>query len=123
MSQTSSVGLDAKGIIAALDAFDVDTFTGNEVERLEVRAAARRLLARVESPYQRAWEYCFEHPVVNAALQTGIDLGLWKSWTGVGGGEKSIDDLVKLANTPVEPNLLRTCSVSHHISEQLILSA
>lgn len=66
--------------IVALDAVQREAFGGNEVERLQVRAAARRLLARVESPYERAWGFCFEHPVVFAALQTCIDLGLWKCW-------------------------------------------
>ena len=100
-------------IIAALDAVHPEVFGGNEVERLQVRAAARRLLARVETPYERAWGFCFEHPVVFAALQTCIDLGLWKSWTSAGGGEKSIDELVKMSNPTIETNLLRKSSFSH----------
>jgi len=95
-------------IIALLDGVHHGSFNGDEVSRLEVRAAARRLLARVESPYERAWGFCFEHPVVFAALQTFIDLGLWKAWTVGGGGEKSVDDLVKLCARDIEPNLLRT---------------
>jgi len=102
----------SKDIIAALDNFSHASFNGDEVERLRVRAAARRLLARVESPYERAWGFCFEHPVVFAALQTCIDLGLWKAWTGAGGGEKSIDDLLKLATHDIEPNLLRTSALT-----------
>lgn len=94
-------------IIASLDAVHPDVFGGNEVERLQVRAAARRLLARVESPYERAWGFCFEHPVVFAALQTCIDVGLWKSWNGVGGGEKTLDELVRMTTPTVDTNLLR----------------
>lgn len=94
-------------IIATLDAVQPEAFGGNEVERLKVRAAARRLLARVESPYERAWGFCFEHPVVFAALQTGIDVGLWKSWTALGGGEKTLDELVQLTTPTVDTNLLR----------------
>jgi len=94
-------------IIAVLDGIQFDAFGGNEVERLKVRAAARRLLARVETPYERAWGFCFEHPAVFAALQTCIDLGLWKSWTAIGGGEKSIDELVDLTKPTIETNLLR----------------
>ncbi|CEJ57479.1 hypothetical protein PMG11_06170 [Penicillium brasilianum] len=93
--------------IAALDAVQVDAFGGNEVERLQVRAAARRLLARVETPYERAWGFCFEHPVVFAALQTCIDTGLWQHWSEVEGGEKSIDELVQLTTPTVDTNLLR----------------
>ncbi|RDW61789.1 uncharacterized protein DSM5745_10461 [Aspergillus mulundensis] len=94
-------------IIAGLDAITPEAFGGNEVERLQVRAAARRLLARLESPYERAWGFCFEHPVVFAALQTCIDLGLWKAWTDAGGGEKSLHELVGLTSPTVETNLLR----------------
>lgn len=99
----------SKDIIAALDSISHASFDGDEVERLRVRAAARRLLARVESPYERAWALGFEHPVVSAALQVCLDLGLWKAWTAAGGGEKSIDQLVKLTtrSDDVEPNLLR----------------
>ncbi|KAJ5588152.1 hypothetical protein N7537_010830 [Penicillium hordei] len=93
-------------IIGSLDTIEPGVFAGNEVERLKVRAAARRLLARVETPYERAWGFCFEQPVVFAALQTCIDLGLWKSWTGVG-GEKSIDELVAFTTPTVDTNLLR----------------
>ncbi|KAL5360168.1 S-adenosyl-L-methionine-dependent methyltransferase [Aspergillus floccosus] len=96
----------AQTIIAALDAVQHEAF-GTEIERLQVRAAARRLLARVETPYERAWGFCFEHPVVFAALQTCIDLGLWKSWTEAGGGEKSIEDLVKMTSRMIDTNLLR----------------
>lgn len=96
-------------IIASLDAVQPEAFGGNEVERLKVRAAARRLLARVETPYERAWGFCFEQPVVFAALQICIDVGLWRSWTSVG-GEKSIDELVKLTSPTVDANLLRKSS-------------
>lgn len=98
---------DSKNIISILEDISHASFGGNEVERLRVRAAARRLLARVESAYERAWGFCFEHPVVFAALQTCIDLGIWKAWTALGGGEKSLDELIKLTGKDVEPNLLR----------------
>ncbi|OIW26351.1 S-adenosyl-L-methionine-dependent methyltransferase [Coniochaeta ligniaria NRRL 30616] len=103
------MGSQSTDIIAVLDSINHASFEGNEVERLRVRAAARRLLARVESPYERAWGFCFEQPVVFAALQTCIELGLWEAWTAAGGGEKSIDELVKLTARPndIEPNLLR----------------
>ena len=96
-----------QAIIDALDAVHPEVFGGNEVDRLQVRAAARRLLARVESPCERAWGFGFEHPVVFAALQIGIDVGLWKTWTGLGGGEKTIDELVQLTTPTVDTNLLR----------------
>lgn len=114
-----SVGPSTNDVIATLDAVSPSQFGGDEVERLRVRAAARRLLARVETPYERAWGFCFEHPAVFAALQTAIDLGIWKAWTKEGGGKKTIDDLVKLTGRDVEPNLLRELSYSCHFVRSL----
>lgn len=88
-------------LIATLDSVHPSQFDGDEVERSRVRAAARRLLARVESPYERAWGFGFEHPAVFAAIQTCIDLGIWKSWTEVGGGKKTIDDLLVMSGRDV----------------------
>ncbi|KAF5241629.1 hypothetical protein FAUST_3703 [Fusarium austroamericanum] len=102
-----SIVYSIDSIIAILDGVHPNQFGGDEVERLRVRAAARRLLARVESPYERAWGFCFEHPAVFAALQTCIDLGIWKVWTEVGGGKKTIHDLVALSGQGVDTNLLR----------------
>ncbi|OKO99641.1 hypothetical protein PENSUB_8294 [Penicillium subrubescens] len=98
--------------IALLDEVQPDAFGGNEVERLQVRAAARRLHVRVETPYERAWGFCFEHPVVFVVLQMCIDVGIWKAWTDVGGGEKSIYELVELTTPTVDTNLLRMSSKS-----------
>ncbi|PWY83807.1 S-adenosyl-L-methionine-dependent methyltransferase [Aspergillus sclerotioniger CBS 115572] len=94
-------------IIASLDAVQPLSFGTNEIDRLEIRAAARRLLARVETPNERAWGFCFENPIIFAALQTCIELDLWKSWTALGGGEMSVDELVELTTPIVETNLLR----------------
>ena len=94
-------------IIAALDAVQPLSSGTNETDRLEIRAAARRLLVRVETPNERAWGFCFENPIVFAALQTCIDLGLWKSWSGLGGEEMTVDELVQLTTPPAETNLLR----------------
>lgn len=114
---------DSQKIIDILEGVNHASFA-NEVERLRVRAAARKLLAKVESPYERAWGFCFEHPVVFAALQTSIDLGLWAAWNAAGGGDKTIDDLVKLAKHDIQPNLLRTsfnciCSQRENLCSQL----
>ncbi|KAG7434023.1 O-methyltransferase [Fusarium oxysporum f. sp. raphani] len=47
------IGPSTYDIIATLDAVSPSQFGGDEFERLRVRAAARRLLARVETPHER----------------------------------------------------------------------
>jgi hypothetical protein len=101
------MGSQTNNVIHVLDEISHGSFGGNELERLEVWAAARRLLARVESPYERAWCFCFEQNVDFAALQTCIELGIWKAWTASGGNKMTVDELVKLATTDIDPNLLR----------------
>ncbi|KAJ5561303.1 hypothetical protein N7535_004230 [Penicillium sp. DV-2018c] len=103
---TSPPSFETEKFVASLDAIGPEIFGDNEVERLSVRAAARQLLARVETPYERAWGFGFEQPVIFAAIQTCIDVGLWKSWANVG-GEKSIDELVNMTTPIVDTNLLR----------------
>ncbi|PYI02936.1 S-adenosyl-L-methionine-dependent methyltransferase [Aspergillus sclerotiicarbonarius CBS 121057] len=97
----------ANDIIASLDAVQPLSCGTNEVDRLAIRAAARRLLARVETPNERASGFCFENPIVFAALQTCINPGLWKAWSSDGGGEKTLDELVSLTRLVADANLLR----------------
>ena len=51
------MSIQAQDVVTAFDAVKPEAFGGNEVARLQVRAAARRLLARVETPYERAWGF------------------------------------------------------------------
>ncbi|KAJ5793471.1 hypothetical protein N7457_000070 [Penicillium paradoxum] len=88
-----SLAFETDRLIASLDSVDPEAFGGDEVHRLK-------------TPYERGWGFCFEQPIVFAALQTCIDMSLWKSWTAVG-GEKSIDELVGFTTPPVDTNLLR----------------
>lgn len=93
--------------IAAVDAITGDSYGGDEAGRLALVAATKRLLTRLQTPSEQAWAYMFNHQVIYAAIQTLRDINLWDAWTAAGGGEKTIDELAKLANTPIQLNLLR----------------
>ncbi|KAH8645766.1 putative O-methyltransferase [Xylariales sp. PMI_506] len=101
------MGSHTVDIVATLNAIHPEHLGKGEFERLRVVDAARQLLARLESPLERASALCFEHPVVFAALQTFLDVGLWKAWTAAGGTEKSVDELVALTTPTVDTNVLR----------------
>ncbi|RAH69392.1 putative O-methyltransferase [Aspergillus aculeatinus CBS 121060] len=88
-------------IIKSLDEIQPDKVGRGEVDRLRLRAAA-----------QQAWGLCFDQPIIFAAIQTCIDVQLWSEWTGAGGGEKSLDELVHLTTPTVDTNLLRQFSPS-----------
>ncbi|KAF7352951.1 Demethylsterigmatocystin 6-O-methyltransferase [Mycena venus] len=91
-------------IINVLDSISPDL---NVQEHTQVIEALRRTLNRLQTPFERAWEMIIPQPLVFAACQTTIDLGLWEAWRSAGGGQKSLDELAELCNKNCNPNLLR----------------
>jgi hypothetical protein len=85
-----------------------------DAERFEAKEAARRLLTRLETPFEQGWRLSFETPVLVAGIQTILDLGIWKKWMETDmenpGAPVHLDQLLKWANAEAEPNLLRECS-------------
>ncbi|OTB00254.1 hypothetical protein M426DRAFT_238377 [Hypoxylon sp. CI-4A] len=90
-----------------LDALTLADFEGHETKRLQLLSSARKLLSRVELNQERVMNIAFSQPITYAALKTCVDLGLWHGWTEAGGGEKSVDELVKLTSKDCDLNLLR----------------
>ncbi|KAK8116730.1 uncharacterized protein PG998_005011, partial [Apiospora kogelbergensis] len=97
--------------VELLDSIGVDSFK-NDTERYAAKEAARKLLARLETPFERIWALAFENPALIAGLQLCQDLGMWARWTEVAdkGGEagkiQTLDSLLGFCNATVEPNLL-----------------
>jgi fumagillin biosynthesis methyltransferase len=96
---------DLKETIATLDSIQPDAFH-DESARIQVAAAVRRLTARLQTPFERAWELSYESPGVFAAVQTALDVGVFETWLGAGGRETSLEDLVGFCKSKVDPNLL-----------------
>lgn len=97
-------------LVSTLDAVDPSQFT-SEVDRFAAKEAARRLLARIETPFEQTWAIAFENPGVFAGLQLLQDLGIWKRWAEADkenpGAARTLNELVGWANATCEPNLLR----------------
>ncbi|KAK7964054.1 hypothetical protein PG996_008256 [Apiospora saccharicola] len=96
--------------IELIDSIGVDSFK-DDTERYAAKEAARRLLARIETPFERIWALAFENPVLIAGLQLCQDLGIWAKWTaaageGDEGKTQTLETLLGFCNTTVEPNLL-----------------
>ena len=95
--------------VELLDSISVESFK-TDADRYEAKEAAKRLLARLETPFERSWALSFENPVLIAGLQLCQDLGIWSKWVvkqGEEGGPQSLDDILKMCDVPVQPNLLR----------------
>lgn len=100
----------APDVVATLDAIDPSQFT-SEIDRFAAKEAARRLLARLETPFEQAWAISFEGPGLFAGLQLVQDLGIWTKWTEEDkkepGKARSLKELLGWANAKCEENLLR----------------
>ncbi|KAJ6516077.1 putative O-methyltransferase [Mycena sanguinolenta] len=79
----------------------------DDKERTQVIRALRSTLERLQTPFERAWEMIIIQPMVYAACQTGVHLGLWEGWRTAGGGQKSLVELVELCKKGCDQNLLR----------------
>ncbi|KAI0476496.1 S-adenosyl-L-methionine-dependent methyltransferase [Xylariaceae sp. FL0804] len=80
---------------------------GGEKARIMVMTAARQLFESLETPLERAWRTGYENTVIFAGHQLFIDLGIFEAWYKAGGGVKTCAEIVKLANTSVDENVLR----------------
>lgn len=102
--------------ISVLDSLQPESFA-TDAERYAAKEAARKLLARLETPFERAWTLAFETPVLVAGLQVCQDLGIWSRWTEIDksapGAAKSLNEIVAMANKEVDPNLLRKTPYVH----------
>ncbi|XDG06141.1 hypothetical protein ABKA04_005756 [Annulohypoxylon sp. FPYF3050] len=98
-------GLD--WVLNKLEAFTAADFEGHNIERLKMLASARKLVSRLQSNGEKAYEIAYQQSLVDSALRICLDIGLWHEWTAIGGGEKHVTELVELTTTPCEPNLLR----------------
>ncbi|KAI1458745.1 putative O-methyltransferase [Annulohypoxylon moriforme] len=98
-------GLDL--VLNKLEAFKAADFEGYNTERLRMLATARKLVSRLQSNGEKAYEIAYQQSLVDAALRVCLDIGLWHGWTAAGGGEKPVEELVKLTTQACELNLLR----------------
>lgn len=93
--------------LAALQAVGPDDLQGDRHGRIQLAAAARRLLAQAETPFDRAWRLAATDTTAHAARRTLDDLGVWEGWARSGAAEASLEDLGVLCTTPCDPVLLR----------------
>ncbi|KAI0434256.1 putative O-methyltransferase [Xylaria sp. FL1042] len=74
-----------KELMTTLDGINAEDFKEDDVDRLQL----------------------IETPIVFAALETLIDLGLWEKWAEINGTSKSVDELCELGTQKCDSNLLR----------------
>lgn len=92
------------GLIQALRNFNPSQYA-NENQRVELLSAAKDLISKVETPFEKVMEISHSQPMLAVALKVAKDVKLFEKWIKVGAGAKSINDLAQL--TGVKPTLLR----------------
>ena len=101
---------DPQETIRIIDSTDQSSFQ-SDTDRYTAKEAARRLLARLETPFERGWALAFETPVLVAGLQMGSDLGIWSKWADTekqnGGKPVKLETVLSWCNVRTEPALLR----------------
>lgn len=111
------------GTIKLLNSIQPGHFA-DDFERFEAKEAARGLLARLETPFERAWYLAAQQPVFVAGLITAKDLGIWTRWAELEkangpGTQATLTDIVSWCNTKVEPNMLRR--ILRHLAATFVL--
>jgi hypothetical protein len=103
-------GAEQRDIAEMLDSVDSNSFH-TDADRYVAKEATRRLLSRLETPFERGWALAFENPVLVAGLQVGLDLGIWERWASE---ERQSDrapqklcTIISWCNAAVEENTIR----------------
>lgn len=101
---------EEQDVVGMLDSVDITSFN-TDADRYAAKEAARRLLSKLETPFERGWALAFENPVLIAGLQVGLDLGIWKRWAleekENNGAPQKLQTIVSWCNVVVEENVIR----------------
>lgn len=93
-----------------LDSIQPESFQ-SDADRYEAKEAARRLLARLETPFERGWAITCEVSVLVPGLIVFNDLDIWSKWNKLNKSQgpipQSLGQIVNMCSAPAEPNLLR----------------
>ncbi|KAH7027955.1 O-methyltransferase [Microdochium trichocladiopsis] len=100
----------ATDAVNLLDSIEPGQFA-NDSDRFAAKEAARRLLARLETPFEQVWALTFEASGIIAGLQLVQDLGIWAKWAEADaespGTSRTLDELQSWGSSKCETNLLR----------------
>ncbi|KAI0903021.1 putative O-methyltransferase [Ustulina deusta] len=100
----------AEELIALLDNIqlsDCKDDSNGHGDRVAIAEATRRLLARLETPFERAWRLSWINGNAHMAVQVIMDVGIWEAWYLTERRDISLLELHALAQIPCDLMLLR----------------
>jgi len=110
VAKIANMSASFKSTISTLESIDPSQFR-NDAERFQAKEALRKLLVRMETPFERIWALSFENPPLIAGLRICVDLGLWEKWATLhkekGQAELTLDQITAMCDKKPQKNLLR----------------
>lgn len=101
---------NAKDVAKTLDSIGTVSFA-SDADRYEALEAARRLVARLTTPFEHYITLSGSIPSLVAGIQVFQDLKIWSIWRGKfqehGNVSQTLSDIVTMCDVPVEPSLIR----------------
>jgi hypothetical protein len=99
--------LSVKHQLRTLDSVDLETCDGSEEARYQLIEGARRLISRLETPFERIWYHTWVAFNNLAIFRIMTDLGLWEGWRAAGSEEATIDELLDMCRVHCDKSLFR----------------
>lgn len=96
-SESASASVPGR-LAEQLDSIGIRSFQGNDVSRVEVAMAARKLFHKLETK---------EEKTLRLAIEETIDIGVFETWVDLGGKERDVEELARMTSKDVDPKLLR----------------
>ncbi|GKT97728.1 O-methyltransferase [Colletotrichum tofieldiae] len=103
----AAAALSVKSILPTLDGVTLETCDGSEEARYQLLEASRRLIARLETPFERIWYHTWVSLNNLAIFRIMTDLGLWEGWRAAGCQEASLDELLGYCKRGCDKSLFR----------------
>lgn len=102
-------------VLGYLNSIDVDSLKKNAEasDVLTLLNASRKLVRRLESPFQRIHEVSTYATQITYCLLILEDLGVWESWRRAGGGEASLTEVWERCTVACDVALLRECDIAY----------
>lgn len=98
-------------VVKLIDGLDKAS-CGNKTERVMLQLALARANRRLQSPWDVAYEHCWEAPATAGSLDTLTEVGLWDEWVKAGAKPSTPEELSKLV--PMDAVLLSAWSSGMH---------
>ena len=102
-----TMATNVESVVSILDKIDAQSLGHDAAALLQLTTAAKKLVARLESPFMQILETSVVPVQLTSALQVISDMGLWEAWRRAGGKEATLFELKEMCSVPCDTVFLR----------------